>query len=169
MSLQSIDQPQNPTRPDERFMRLAIDEAKAARRAGDYAIGAVVVLGGNVLSSSGNRVKVDNDATQHAEIAAIRLACATLRRRHLDGAVLYTTAEPCPMCTAAAIWARMSGIVSGSTIADMAEFRTKFGSDEWTWRTVDIAARAILDQGEPKLFIQEGFLRDECRTLFHDT
>lgn len=73
------------------------------------------------------------------------------------------------MCTAAAIWARMSGIVSGSTINDMAEFRLKFGNSEWTWRTVDIAARAVLDHGEPKLFLVEGFLRDECRELFHDT
>lgn len=149
-------------------MRLAIAEAQSARKAGDYAIGAVVVRDGAVLASSGNRIKLEHDPTQHAEIAAIRLACASLRTRHLEGAVLYTTAEPCPMCTSAAIWARMSGIISGSTIDDMAEFRAKFGTPEWTWRTVDIAARAVLDQGDPKLFLIEGFLRDECRLLFHD-
>src|SRR5919108_5762099 len=154
--------------PDERFMRLAIAEAQAARRAGDYAIGAVVVREGAVLASSGNRIKVECDPTQHAEVAAIRLACASLRTRHLEGAILYTTAEPCPMCTAAAIWARMSGIVSGSTLDDMAEFRQKFGNPQWTWRTVDIAARAVLDQGDPKPFLIEGFLREECRRLFHD-
>jgi tRNA(Arg) A34 adenosine deaminase TadA len=154
--------------PDETFMRLAIAEAKSARRAGDYAIGAVVVRDGAVLASSGNRIKLEHDPTQHAEIAAIRLACASLRTRHLEGAVLYTTAEPCPMCASAAIWARMSGIVSGSTLDDMAEFRAKFGTPEWTWRTVDIAAMAVLDQGDPKLFLLEGFLRDECRLLFHD-
>lgn len=154
--------------PDETFMRLAIAEAKSARKAGDYAIGAVVVRDGAVLASSGNRIKLEHDSTQHAEIAAIRLACASLRTRHLEGAVLYTTAEPCPMCASAAIWARMSGIVSGSTIDDMAEFRAKFGTSEWTWRTVDIAAMAVLDQGDPKLFLLEGFLREECRLLFHD-
>ena len=154
--------------PDETFMRLAIAEAKSARRAGDYAIGAVVVRDGAVLASSGNRIKLEHDPTQHAEIAAIRLACASLRTRHLEGAVLYTTAEPCPMCASAAIWARMSGIVSGSTLDDMAEFRAKFGTPEWSWRTVDIAAMAVLDQGDPKLFLLEGFLRDECRLLFHD-
>jgi tRNA(Arg) A34 adenosine deaminase TadA len=154
--------------PDEKFMRLAIAEAQAAKRAGDYAIGAVVVREGAVLASSGNRIKLECDPTQHAEVAAIRLACASLRTRHLAGGVLYTTAEPCPMCAAAAIWARMSGIVSGSTIADMAEFRAKYGTPEWTWRTVDIAAKAVLDQGDPKLFLIEGFLRDECRPLFHD-
>ena len=149
-------------------MRLAIAEAKSARKAGDYAIGAVVARDGAVLASSGNRIKLEHDPTQHAEIAAIRLACASLRTRHLERAVLYTTAEPCPMCASAAIWARMSGIVSGSTIDDMAEFRERFGTPEWTWRTVDIAARAVLDQGDPKLFLTEGFLRDECRLLFHD-
>lgn len=152
---------------DEAVMRLAIMCAAEARAAGDYAIGAAVVEDGKVLASSGNRIKLDRDPTQHAELAAIRLACAARGTRHLEGAVLYTTAEPCPMCAAAAIWARMSGIVSGSTILDMAEFRNRFGGAEWSWRTVDIAARAVLEQGDPKLFLVEGFLRDECRQLFH--
>ena len=154
--------------PRSEFMRLAIEEAHAARDRGDYAIGAVVVLGETVLASSGNRVKVDSDPTQHAEVAAIRKACELQKSRHLEGAVLYTTAEPCPMCAAASIWSRMSGIVSGSTIQDMAEFREKFGNPEWTWRTVDIAARAVLESGDPQLFLFEGFLREECQSLFHD-
>lgn len=154
--------------PEEQFMRLAIAEAQAAKKGGDYAIGAVVVLNGSILASSGNRIKIECDPTQHAEVAAIRLACASLRTRHLEGAILYTTAEPCPMCASAAIWARMAGIISGSTISDMAEFREKFGNSEWSWRTVDLAARAILAQGDPKLFLVEGFLRNECRALFHD-
>lgn len=149
------------------FMRLAIAEAEAARTAGDYAIGAVVVLGDEILATSGNRVKLDCDPTQHAEISAMRRACKTRKSRHIEGAILYTTAEPCPMCAAAAIWARMDGIVSGSTISDMAEFRDKFGSADWSWRTVDLAAAAILKNGDPKLFLIEGFLRDECKKLFH--
>jgi tRNA(Arg) A34 adenosine deaminase TadA len=155
--------------PNPEFMRLAIQEASAARDAGDYAIGAVVVQGDRVLASAGNRVKLDSDPTQHAEIAAIRAACSTQSSRHITGAVLYTTAEPCPMCASAAIWARMAGIVSGSTIDDMAEFRKKFGNPEWTWRTVDIAAKAVLKNGDPNLFLIEGFLRDECRELFHES
>lgn len=153
--------------PVEKFMRLAIAEAQAAQRAGDYAIGAVVVMNDEVIASSGNRVKLECDPTQHAEVAAIRLACASLRKRHMEGAILYTTAEPCPMCAAAAIWARMAGIVSGSTISDMAEFRASYGNTQWTWRTVDIAAQAVLREGEPRLFLKEGFLREECRSLFH--
>ncbi len=153
--------------PKNEFMRLAIEKAREARGSGDYAIGAAVVLDGVVLAASGNRVKLDHDPTQHAEIAAIRLACAARQERHIEGAILSTTAEPCPMCAAAAIWGRFSGIVSGSTIPDMAEFRDKFGSPNWTWRTVDIAAHEILMKGDPKLFLIEGFLREECRDLFH--
>lgn len=154
--------------PKDEFMRLAIARAREAKNLGDYAIGAVVVLDDVVLAASGNRVKLDHDPTQHAEIAAIRLACAARKQRHIEGAVLYTTAEPCPMCAAAAIWARFGGIVSGSTILDMADFRDKFGNQSWTWRTVDVAAHEILTKGDPRPFFVEGFLRDECRDLFHD-
>ena len=155
-------------KPKSEFMRLAIEEAQKARNAGDYAIGAVIVKDNRVIAASGNRVKLDCDPTQHAEVAAIRIACSGVRSRHIDGGVLYTTAEPCPMCTAAAIWARLAGIVSGSTISDMAEFRAKFGNPDWTWRTVDLAARTVLELGDPKLFLIESFLRDECRVLFHE-
>jgi hypothetical protein len=61
----------------------------------------------------------------------------------------------------------MDGIVSGSTIEDMTRFRLRFGSPDWSWRTVDLAAEAILKNGEPKLFLREGFLREECVKLFH--
>jgi tRNA(Arg) A34 adenosine deaminase TadA len=138
--------------PIEAFMRLAIEKAREARAAGDYAIGAVVVVDDRILAASGNRIKLDCDPTQHAEVAAIREAAARQNTRHLEGAVLYTTAEPCPMCAAAAIWARISGIVSGSTIEDMVEFRKKFGTTQWSWRTIDIAAREVLNQGDPKPF-----------------
>jgi tRNA(Arg) A34 adenosine deaminase TadA len=152
---------------EEKFMRIAIQQAEIARSVGDYAIGAVVIIDGKVVAEGANRIKVDNDPTQHAEIVAIRAACRTRRTRHIEGAILYTTAEPCPMCTGAAIWARMTGIVSGSTIEDMAEFRKRFGNPSFTWRTVDIDAHHILSHGEPKLFLIEGFLRSECQRLFH--
>jgi tRNA(adenine34) deaminase len=154
--------------PEAHFMDAAIQEALKARALGDYAIGAVVVDKGQILAASGNRVKLDYDPTQHAEIAAIRIACRVKGTRHLEGAVLYTTAEPCPMCTSAAIWARMLGIVSGSTIADMADFRQLNGNSNWTWRTVEIASRVIIERGDPKLFLIDGYMREKCQGLFHD-
>jgi tRNA(Arg) A34 adenosine deaminase TadA len=150
------------------FMELAIHEALRARAAGDYAIGAVVTLHDCIIASSGNRIVQDTDPTQHAEIAAIRMASQRLGTRHLRNCVLYTTHEPCPMCTAAAIWARMNGIVSGATIADMTHYRLNRGNDTWTWRTISISANHILLNGDPTLFHIDGFLRDRCAELFHD-
>ncbi len=154
-------------KPTKALMELAISEAQKAREAGDYAIGAVVVKNGNVLASSGNRVQIENDATQHAEVAAIRKACAKAGTRHIEGTVLYSTAEPCPMCASAAIWARMEGIVFGSLIEDMNKAEEELGSADCTWRTIGIDSRYILDNGNPKPFSISGFMRKECRELFH--
>ena len=153
--------------PEPRFMRQAIDEAQKAKQNGDYAIGAVVVRDNVVLGSAGNRVKISEDPTQHAEMEALRDACRSVAKRHLEGAVLYTTAEPCPMCATAAVLARLSGIVSGSTVDDMAEFRRQNGNHEWTWRTFKLATKEILESGDPHLFLVDGYLREECRQLFH--
>lgn len=153
--------------PSRQHMFRAIELAREAREAGDYAIGAVVTLHGEIVGESGNRVKLDSDPTLHAEMGAIRAACRYMGARHLDGAVLYTTAETCPMCASAAVWARMAGIVSGSTIGDMALFRSKFGSSDWSWRTIDITTRTVLEAVEPQLFHVSLFMRDECLELFH--
>ena len=82
--------------------------------------GAVVVRGGSVVSEGWNQVTSGNDPTAHAEIVAIRRACQAVRDFSLDGAVLYTSCEPCPMCLAAAYWARISRIVYANTRDDAA-------------------------------------------------
>jgi tRNA(Arg) A34 adenosine deaminase TadA len=153
----------------EEYMRFAIREAQRARDDGDYAIGAVITLNGEIISASGNRVKADRDATQHAEVAAIRLACRQLNSRHLAGCVLYTTHEPCPMCSAASVWSRLSGVVWGAVIEDMAEYRIKYATQELTWRTIGISAEQVLSAGDPIPWHVGGVLRDECRRLFHNS
>jgi len=70
--------------------------------------GAVVVLNGEVIGEGWNQVVGTNDPTAHAEIVAIRAACRHLRRYALEGAVVYTSCEPCPMCLAALYWARVA-------------------------------------------------------------
>ena len=153
--------------PSRQRMSRAIELAREARKAGDYAIGAVVTLHDKIIGESGNRVKLDSDPTCHAEMVAIRAACRYTGKRHIDGAVLYTTAEPCPMCASAAFWARMAGVVSGSTIGDMTVFRSNFGSDDWSWRTIDITTKAVLEAVDPQLFHVSSFMRNECLELFH--
>jgi len=153
---------------DEKFMRVAIEEAMSARKNGDYAIGAVIVKDGQIIARARNRSKSDNDATKHAEMVAIQEASKKLKSRYLNGCILYTTHEPCPMCAAATVWAKMSRIVSGARMGDMAGYSFKNGNDDWKWRTISISAREVLEKGEPKVQLTEECMRSECRKLFYD-
>lgn len=77
--------------------------------------GAVIVRDGKVLSEGWNEVTTANDPTAHAEVTAIRKACSSLGVFSLEGATLYTSCEPCPMCLASAYWARITRIVYSNT------------------------------------------------------
>ncbi len=153
--------------PDTVLMQMAINEAKRGRSAGDYAIGALVVKDETIIVCDSNHAKIDQDSTQHAEMVVIREASKKLGSRFLQGCILYTTHEPCPMCASAAIWARMEGIVFGATLQDMINFRESNGTREWTWRTINITAAQVLEKGNPQLILVEGFMREECQKLFH--
>jgi tRNA(adenine34) deaminase len=97
---------------DERWMMIALDEARAAAAAGDVPVGAVIVEGTSVLGRGRNRREVDGDPTAHAEIVALREAARTLGRWRVD-ATLYVTQEPCPMCAGAIVNARVARLVYG--------------------------------------------------------
>ncbi|MBS7695844.1 MULTISPECIES: nucleoside deaminase [unclassified Chelatococcus] len=94
-----------PSKPDP--LSLAFDAARAAEERGEVPIGAVVTRDSEVLAIAGNRTRELNDPTAHAEILAIRAACAKLRDERLTGCDLYVTLEPCPMCAAAISFARI--------------------------------------------------------------
>jgi tRNA(Arg) A34 adenosine deaminase TadA len=83
--------------------------------------GAVVVLGGKVLASAGNSVRRDHDPTAHAEVNSIREACRKVGNPHIEGAVLYSSCEPCPMCYATAYWARVGKIFYGASWDDYSD------------------------------------------------
>ena len=97
---------------DREYMREAIRKMRQAglidKTGGPF--GAIIVLDGKIVGAGGNTVIRDNDPTAHAEINAIREACRNLHTVNLSGAVLYTSCECCPMCYAAAYWARISKI-----------------------------------------------------------
>src|SRR5215468_3121728 len=104
-----------------RFMRRAIALARRGMTARDGGpFGAVVARGGVIVGEGWNRVVASRDPTAHGEIVAIRAACRRLATFRLSGATLYTTGEPCPMCLAAAYWARIDRIFYGFTIVDAA-------------------------------------------------
>jgi len=96
-------------------MLAALAEAEAAGARGEVPVGAVVVgADGNVLGRAGNRTRELADPTTHAEMLAIRQACAAQGSERLDGADLYVTLEPCPMCAAAISFARIRRLYWGA-------------------------------------------------------
>ena len=108
----------------EKFQRRAIE--LSARAALEYstggAFGAVIAKDGKIVSEGMNRVIASHDPTWHAEMEAIRLASVTLQSFKLTGCVLYTSAEPCPMCLGAAYWAGLEEIHYSASVDDALEY-----------------------------------------------
>ena len=96
------------------FMDLALEEARAAEAAGEVPIGCVVVRGGSVIASAGNRTIADRDPTAHAEMLAIRDAAHALGSERLTDCDLYVTLEPCAMCAGAISFARIRRLYYGA-------------------------------------------------------
>jgi tRNA(adenine34) deaminase len=96
------------------FMVAALEEARAAGARGEVPVGAVVVSGGQVVARAGNRTRELADPTAHAEMLAIRAACAVAGSERLSGHDLYVTLEPCPMCAAAISAARIDRLYYGA-------------------------------------------------------
>jgi tRNA(adenine34) deaminase len=99
---------------DERFMRLALEEARSCAAHGDVPVGAVIVGEAGVLARAGNARELLQDPTAHAEVIALRSAAEALRSWHLDGCTLYVTLEPCAMCAGAAVLGRLDRVVIGA-------------------------------------------------------
>ncbi len=102
--------------PFTTFMPHALDAARAAADRGEVPVGAVIVAAnGQVLAVAGNETRADNDPTAHAEILAIRRACALIGSERLTGCTLWVTLEPCPMCAAAIAHARIARLCYGAS------------------------------------------------------
>jgi tRNA(adenine34) deaminase len=138
---------------DETFMRIALDEA----RQGDAPFGAVIVRDGNVLARGHNLGRTNGDPTAHGEMMAIRRGIADHGSAALRGTTLYTTGEPCPMCTGAILWCRFSRLVFAASIAQLATTR-----DQIMITSAEIAAKAPF----VPIAITGGVLADEAMLLF---
>ena len=141
------------------FMRQAIalaTENVTSERGGPF--GAVIVRDGVVIAAGANEVTTTNDPTAHAEVVAIRAACAALGTFQLDGCELYTTCEPCPMCLGAIYWARPEKVFFAARAADAsaAGFDDAFIYDE-------IAKRF----GDRKIPFSE-MMREESLVIFQE-
>jgi tRNA(adenine34) deaminase len=112
---------------DRRFMGEALRVAEHAQREGDVPVGAVVVMDGRIVGLGRNRREIDADPAGHAEIVALRQACRALGRWRVDGATLYVTLEPCPMCAGALVNARVARLVYGADDPKAGAARSLFG------------------------------------------
>jgi len=105
---------------DQGFLDLAVELAVQNVADGGGPFGAVVVRDGVVISRGQNRVTRDNDPTAHAEVQAIRAACRELGTFSLAGCTLYSSCEPCPMCLASSLWARVDRVLFAADRYDAA-------------------------------------------------
>ncbi len=104
----------------QRFLGMAIAEAVRGARAGGGPFGAVIIKDDTVIARAANAVVANNDPTAHAEVQAIRAACAALATFRLDGCDIYASCEPCPMCLGAILWARPRAVYYAATRKDAA-------------------------------------------------
>lgn len=137
---------------DEEFMRLAIAEAELAAAEDEVPVGAVVVIGNEVIGRGHNRVIQRNDPTAHAEIEALREAGKAVGNYRLTDATLYSTIEPCAMCAGAIVHARIGRLVYGAKDDKAGAVDTYF----------NICTTDFLNH---KVGIQGNILEDECRRV----
>lgn len=141
-------------------MRLAIGAARGGMTKGQSPFGcAIMRAGGEVIAVAHNTVRLTTDITAHAEVNGLRQACTHTGEIHLEGAIVATTCEPCPMCMAALHWARVERVYFGATIAD---------ADAAGFNELSLSAAELLRLGGSTVQLVSGCLADECRTLFQD-
>lgn len=129
---------------DEKFMREALREAKAAEAEDEIPIGAVIVFAGRVIAKGHNMTERLHDPTAHAEMIAITAATEAIGGKYLNDCTLYVTVEPCPMCAAASAWAQVGRIVYGASDAK---------------RGYSLFTPSLL---HPKTEVVSGVLAEEC-------
>lgn len=144
---------ETPEERDERFMRLAIEEARLAAEEGEVPVGAVIVAGDKVIARTHNRTEALRDVTAHAEMMAITAASEYLNGKYLPICTLYVTVEPCAMCVGALGWSQIGRIVYGAS------------DDKRGYHTFYETPRGPL---HPKTEVQGGVLAEECGKIMTD-
>ena len=145
---------------DVQLMAHAIALAREGeQQPGASPIGCVIVLDGEVVGAAHNEVGIQHDPTAHAEMVAIRRACTQLGREDLRGAVLYSTLQPCGMCTMASIWAHIGRIVYGAGRGDV--HRMYF--EDRNFDTMDF----VIDAYRNDLAVVGGVAANRCAELYY--
>jgi tRNA(adenine34) deaminase len=138
---------------DERFMRMALDEA----RQGDYAFGCVITRDGELIARGRNLGKTNDDPTAHGEMVAIRRCLADHGSAGLRGATLYTSGEPCVMCMGAIVWCGVGRLVFAASVPQIGRL-----TNQIMITSAEVTARAKWDP----IKITGGVLADQAMQLF---
>jgi len=134
---------------DEKYMKMALEEAEKAGQRGEVPVGAILLKGDQVLAKDHNRCIEFSDPTAHAEILVLRKGGEILKNYRLNDTVMYVTAEPCPMCVSAMVHSRISRLVFGA-------LEPKFGA-------VESKFKLLGDNGlNHKVKVDQGILEKEC-------
>jgi tRNA(Arg) A34 adenosine deaminase TadA len=143
---------------EERMRELVRFTARTLETAHPAPFGALIVntKSGERLMQATNAVMRENDPSSHAEVRTVRLACKKLQSPILAGYTLYSTCEPCPMCMANALWAKLDRVVFGATIADANRHCLQ----------IHIAAKEVARRADMKCIVEGPVLRELCYTLF---
>ncbi|HET7875905.1 MAG TPA: tRNA adenosine(34) deaminase TadA [Methylomirabilota bacterium] len=142
---------------DERFMGLALEEARRAAPRGEVPVGAVVVLDGRVIGRGHNQPLTQTDPTAHAEVVALRAAARETGNYRLPGATCYVTVEPCAMCCGALLQARVARLVYGAADPKAGAARTLYRLLEDPRLNHEVAVTGGVRSGECAALLREFF------------
>lgn len=143
----------------EQLMQTAVEVCRKGIAAGQSPFGCAIGRGDELLAATHNTVLATTDITAHAEVNALRAACRKTGEIFLEGAVVATTCEPCPMCMSALHWARVETVYYGATIGD---------AQGGGFNELHLPASDVLRLGGSQVKLVSGVLREECRKLFQD-
>lgn len=135
---------------NEFYMNIALKEAKKAFKKNDVPVGCVITYNNKIISKAHNQKELKNNAVKHAEIIAIEKACKKLKTWHLENCVLYTTMEPCLMCTGAIIQSRINKICYSISNNHYGELENN------------------LKKYNKKIIIEKNILKEESKSLLQE-
>ena len=141
------------------FLRIAIQQAKEARKDGNHPFGAILVDSkGNILLSAKNTVNTEHDATGHAEMNLMRKASKEYDREFLQACTIYSSTEPCAMCSGAIYWAGVGRLVYGLSEAEL----YKLTGDNPENMTMRLPCREVFARGQEQVSVIGPLLEDEA-------
>jgi tRNA(Arg) A34 adenosine deaminase TadA len=142
----------------ETIMAAAIEEARISMAEGNQGYGAVIAHGAQILSKAHDTAVIEKDPSLHAEVNAIRQAVKVYGDANLSGCLLFSTCEPCPMCSSLAARANLTGIVYGASIEEIA----RLGESR-----IQISAKKIVEKSPVMLEVFGGVLKEECLRFYN--